>query len=104
MPHVDVSVTASGDRRRLAVFLVNRYLGEAVMIALAFEGLQPPASGRLRQIGADSPFARNDFEQPDRLRILEVDACSSSKLEFVPAQRPAARLAFNPSGRVISIA
>ncbi|MCH7999626.1 MAG: hypothetical protein IIA91_09130 [Chloroflexi bacterium] len=74
VPYVDVSVTASGDRRRLAVFLVNRYLDEAVTITFAFEGLQSPASGRLRQIAADSPFERNDFEHPDQLRILEVDA------------------------------
>ena len=84
VPYVDVSGTASGDRRRLAVFLLNCYLDEAVTITLAFEGLQPPASGRLRQIAADSPFARNDFEHPERLRIIEVDARSSSKLELPP--------------------
>lgn len=55
-----------------------------VTITLAFEGLQPPASGRLRQIAADSPFARNDFEHPDRLRVLDLDALSPTRLELPP--------------------
>ena len=84
VPYVDVSVTASDDRSRVAVFLVNRYVDEAVKVDLAFEGLRPPASGRIRRLAAESPFARNDFEHPDQLRILEVDARSSSKLELPP--------------------
>jgi len=84
VPYLDVSVTASDDRGRLAVFLVNRYLEEAVTVDLALEGLQPPASGRLRQIAADSPFARNDFDNPRRLHIVDLDVPSSSKLELPP--------------------
>lgn len=84
VPYVDVSVTASDDRRRLAVFLVNRYLDQAVTVDLALERLQPPASGRLRQIAADSPFARNDFDNPRRLRIVDVDTPSIERLELPP--------------------
>jgi alpha-L-arabinofuranosidase len=84
LPYVDVSVTASDDRKRLAVFLVNRHLDQAVTIGLAFEGLQPPASGRLRQMAADSPFARNDFDNPQRLRIVDLDAPSVERLELPP--------------------
>jgi alpha-N-arabinofuranosidase len=84
VPYVDVSVTGSDDRNRLAVFLVNRYLDEAVTVDLAFQGLEPPASGRLRQLGAESPFARNDFEHPDRLRIVDLEAPFPGRLELPP--------------------
>ena len=84
VPYVDVSVTASDDQRSLAVFLVNRYLDQAVTVDFAFEGLQAPTAARLRQIAADSPFARNDFEHPDRLRIVDLDRVSPATLELRP--------------------
>ena len=84
VPFVDVSVTVSDDRSRMAVFMVNRYLDEAVRVDLDYEGLRPPASGRIRRLAAESPFARNDFDKPDRLRIRDVDARSSSSLELPP--------------------
>jgi alpha-L-arabinofuranosidase len=84
VPYLDVSVTATDDGGRLAVFLVNRYVDQALAVDVAFEALQPPASGRLRQLAADSPFARNDFERPDRLRILDLNAPSPTKLELPP--------------------
>ncbi len=84
VPYVDVSVSATDDGKRLAVFLVNRYVDQALAVDFTFEGLQPPASGRLRQLAADSPFARNDFEGADRLRIVDLDAPSPSKLELPP--------------------
>lgn len=84
LPYLDVSVTASDDRRRLAVFLVNRCLDEAVTTELTYEGLEPPASGRLRQLAADSPFARNDFDDPERLHIAEVEAPSTKRIELPP--------------------
>jgi alpha-L-arabinofuranosidase len=84
VPYVDVSVTTSEDRRRLAVFLVNRYLDDTVTVDLAFEGLSAPASGRLRQIAGPGPFARNDFEDPRRLGIAAFDAPSIERLELPP--------------------
>lgn len=82
VPYLDVSVSATDDGKRLEVFLVNRYVDQALPVDLVFEGLRPPASGRLRQLAADIPFAQSDFERPDRLRILELDAPSSSKPEL----------------------
>ena len=84
VPYVDVSVTATDDGKRLAVFLVNRYVDQALAVDLAFEGLQPPASGSLRQLAADGPFARNDLEHLDRLHIAELNAPSSGRLELPP--------------------
>jgi len=84
LPYVDVSVTASDDRKRLAVFLVNRHLDQAATVDLTFEGFQAPPSGKLRQMAADSPFARNDFDDPQRLRIVDLDAPSTERLELPP--------------------
>ena len=84
LPYVDVSVTASDDRKRLAVFLVNRHLDQPVTIDLTFDGWQPPASGKLRQMAADSPFARNDFDNPQRLRIVDLEVPSLDRLELPP--------------------
>jgi alpha-L-arabinofuranosidase len=84
LPYVDVSVTASDDRKRMAVFLVNRYLDQPVTIDLTFDGWQPPTSGRLRQMAADSPFARNDFDNPKQLGVVDLDVPSLDRLELPP--------------------
>jgi alpha-N-arabinofuranosidase len=84
IPYLDASATASEDRRQLAVFLVNRYLDQPLAVDLTFEGMDAPQSGRLRQLAAESPFARNDFDHPDRLRIEERPVSSLSRLELPP--------------------
>ncbi len=84
IPYLDASATASQDRRQLVVFLVNRYLDQPLAVDLAFEGVEPVSSGRLRQLAADSPFARNDFEHPERLRIEERPVSSLARLELPP--------------------
>jgi alpha-N-arabinofuranosidase len=84
IPYLDASATASEDRRELAVFLVNRYLDQPVAVDLTFEGMQPPSSGKLRELTADSPFARNDFEYPDQLRVRERPVSSVARLELPP--------------------
>jgi alpha-L-arabinofuranosidase len=84
IPYLDASATASQDRRRLAVFLVNRYLDQPLAVDLTFDGMESPSSGRLRQLAAESPFARNDFEHPDRLRIEERPVSSVARLELPP--------------------
>jgi hypothetical protein len=55
-----------------------------VTIDLTFDGRHPPASGRLRQITADSPFARNDFDNPQKLRVVDLDLPSLDRLELPP--------------------
>ena len=35
-------------------------------------------------MAADSPFARNDFDNPQRLRIVDLDAPSLGRLELPP--------------------
>ncbi|TET94542.1 MAG: hypothetical protein E3J29_08205, partial [Dehalococcoidia bacterium] len=84
IPYLDASATASQDRRQLAVFLVNRYLDQPLAVDLTFEGMELPSSGRLRQLAAESPFARNDFQHPDRLRIQERPVSSVARLELPP--------------------
>ncbi len=84
IPYLDASATASEDRRQLAVFLVNRYLDQPLTVDLTFEGMEAPSSGRLRELAAESPFARNDFEHPDRLRIQERPVSSVARLELPP--------------------
>jgi alpha-L-arabinofuranosidase len=84
IPYLDASATASQDRRQLAVFLVNRYLDQPLAVDLTFDGMESPSSGRLRQLAAESPFARNDFEHPDRLRIQEQPVSSVARLELPP--------------------
>jgi alpha-N-arabinofuranosidase len=84
IPYLDASATASDDGRELAVFLVNRYLDQPLAVDLTFQGIELPPSGRLRQLTAESPFARNTFEQPDRLRIQDRPASSVSRLELPP--------------------
>jgi alpha-N-arabinofuranosidase len=72
IPYLDASATASEDGRELAVFLINRHLSEALDVTLAIEGaVRSPSDQRLRLLSADSPFARNDFEHPERLRIVD---------------------------------
>jgi hypothetical protein len=46
--------------------------------------MESPSTGRLRQLAAGSPFARNDFEHPDRLRIQERPVSSVARLELPP--------------------
>ncbi len=84
IPYLDASATASDDHRQLAVFLVNRYLDQPLAVNLTFEGIEPPTSGRLRQLAAESPFARNDFRHPERLRIQEQPVSSLARLELPP--------------------
>ena len=49
----------------------------AAMAHLARETAWPPSAAhspsdqRLRLLSAESPFARNDFENPERLRIVD---------------------------------
>ncbi len=84
IPYLDASATASEDSRQLAVFLVNRYLDQPLAVDLTFEGMELPSSGRLRQLAAESPFARNDFQHPDRLRIQERPVSSVARRELPP--------------------
>ena len=84
VPYLDASATASEDGRSLALFLVNRYIDEALEVSLTFEGATMPSSGRLRRIAADSPFARNDFEHRKRLRIEDRPLPDASRLELPP--------------------
>jgi alpha-N-arabinofuranosidase len=70
--YLDASATASEDGRELAVFLINRHLSEPLDVTLAVEGgVRSPSDQRLRLLSAESPFTRNDFEHPDRLRIVD---------------------------------
>ncbi len=82
--NLDASATASEDGGETALFLVNRYMDEPLRVSLSFEGMAAPARGRLRQLAADSPFARNSFEHPDRLRIQELPLPSVSQIELPP--------------------
>jgi alpha-N-arabinofuranosidase len=73
IPYLDASATASEDGRELAVFLINRHLSEPMEVSIAIEGaVRSPSDQRLRLLSADSPFARNDFGHPERLRIVDV--------------------------------
>jgi alpha-L-arabinofuranosidase len=39
---------------------------------VAIEGaVRSPSDQRLRLLSAESPFARNDFEHPERLRVVD---------------------------------
>jgi alpha-N-arabinofuranosidase len=70
IPYLDASATVTEDGRELAVFLINRHIVEPLDITVAIEGaLRSPSNRRLRLLSGDSPFARNDFEHPQRLRI-----------------------------------
>jgi alpha-L-arabinofuranosidase len=70
--YLDASATASEDGRELAVFLINRHLSEPLDVSVAIEGgVRSPSDQRLRLLSAESPFVRNDFEHPDRLRIVD---------------------------------
>ncbi|MDP2948689.1 MAG: alpha-L-arabinofuranosidase C-terminal domain-containing protein [Chloroflexota bacterium] len=72
IPYLDASATVTEDGRELAVFLINRHLAEPLDVILAIEGaLRSPQDRRLRLLSGDGPFARNDFEHPQRLRIEE---------------------------------
>lgn len=84
VPYLDLSATASEDRRGMTVFLVNRYLDEPLSVELSVEGVELPTSGRLRQLAAESPFAGNDFEEPERLRVEDRPAPSTERLELPP--------------------
>jgi alpha-N-arabinofuranosidase len=84
IPYLDASATVSDDRRQMTVFLVNRYLDQPLAVDLTFDGMDTPSSGRLRQLAAESPFARNDFEHPDRLRIENRPVSSVARLELPP--------------------
>ncbi|MGQ9571787.1 MAG: alpha-L-arabinofuranosidase C-terminal domain-containing protein [Dehalococcoidia bacterium] len=88
IPYLDASATASEDRGELAIFLINRYLDEPLEVSIALEGsTQALASGRLRILAADSPFARNDFGDPHRLAIAERAVSTggnSLRLELPP--------------------
>jgi len=70
--YLDASATASEDGRELAVFLINRHLSEPLGVTVAIEGaVRSPSDQRLRLLSAESPFARNDFEHPARLRVVD---------------------------------
>jgi alpha-N-arabinofuranosidase len=72
IPYLDASATASDDGRALSVFLINRHLTEPLDISVTMEGsVRSPSDQRLRLLSAESPFARNDFEHPERLRIMD---------------------------------
>ena len=82
--YLDASATASEDGGEMALFLINRHMDEPLQVSVSFEGKTVPARGRLRQLAADSPFARNSFEHPDRLRIQERLLPSVSQIELPP--------------------
>ncbi len=84
IPYLDASATASEDGHELALFLVNRYLDQPLEVNVTFEGIEPPANGKLRQLAADSPFERNDFSRADRLRIRERPVGPFGRLELPP--------------------
>jgi alpha-N-arabinofuranosidase len=88
IPYLDASATASEGGRELAVFLVNRNLSEPMDLTLTIEGaVRSPADRRLRLLSAESPFARNDFEHPERLRIVDQPVAgegNSLRLEMPP--------------------
>ena len=70
--YLDASATVSENGRELAVFLINRHLSEPLDVTLVIEGgVRSPSDQRLRLLSAESPFARNDFEHPERLRIVD---------------------------------
>jgi len=72
IPCLDSSATASEDGREIALFLINRHLSEALDVTVTIEGaVRSPTDQRLRLLSAESPFARNDFEHPERLRIID---------------------------------
>ncbi len=84
VPYLDASATASEDGEGLTLFLVNRHMDEPVQVQVTYEGMEAPSGGRLRQLGASSPFARNDFEHGDTLRIEERALSSATGVELPP--------------------
>lgn len=84
IPYLDASATASTDSGDICLFLVNRYMDEPLTVEVAFEGMDVPATQRIRQLAADSPFARNDFERPSELRIVDHGLPSATRIELPP--------------------
>jgi alpha-N-arabinofuranosidase len=77
IPYLDASATVSEDGRELALFLINRHLSEPLDVTIAIEGaVRSPSDHRLRLLSDESPFARNDFENPERLRIVDQPVTS----------------------------
>jgi alpha-N-arabinofuranosidase len=76
-PIVDAAATRRG--RDVAIFVTNRSIDAAVSVVLS--GVSP--SGELVWIDADSPFACNDVDHPDRLRFRRRPV-DTSRFELPP--------------------
>ena len=84
VPFLDASATASQDRSETALFLVNRHIDEPLEVSLEMEGLRASRRCEVRQLAAGSPFAKNDFEHPGRLRIQRRAVPSVARIELPP--------------------
>ena len=84
VPFLDASATASQDRSEMALFLVNRLIDDSLEVSVVLEGLAGSPGGEVRQLAADSPFAKNDFEHPKRLRIERQAVPSVARIELPP--------------------
>ena len=74
MPLLDVSASYDEAQQRAAVFIVNRSQTEAITVALDWQNRVPTRFGTPQQVAGIDPKMANDYDHPDRVRAVAVDA------------------------------
>ena len=71
-----LDAAATADPCGTTVFLANRLVDHAQQVRVG--GLAPGASGRLRMVVADSPWSRNDVDDPSAVAFRDIAVCAAS--------------------------
>ena len=71
VPYFDGSATYDADRQMLCLALVNYHDKEPAEVEIDVSDLKVEKSGVVFELSSPDPFIGNDFENPDRVRVIQ---------------------------------
>jgi alpha-N-arabinofuranosidase len=71
IPYLDGSATYDAARNMLCLALVNYHEKEPAEVEIDVSDLNTGKSGIFLELNASDPFIGNDFENPDRVQVVE---------------------------------
>jgi len=71
VPYLDASATLSRSKNKLYIAAVNYHLEKDIECPISIEGFSPKKEGKVYELNGPDVMAMNDFNNPERIRIVD---------------------------------
>jgi len=71
VPYLDASATLSRSKNKLYIAAVNYHLEKDIECPISIEGFSPKEEGKVYELNGPDVMAMNDFNNPERIRIVD---------------------------------